>query len=771
MKARALLPLIVGLLVHVGLAAPTVADVSDRQVRRTIDRLIERLYQERNSDGLWGDLPPGDNNRARNDHHGGETALVVYALLMAGESYQDPRLQPAIEFLDRLKMRGTYAVSLRNHVWAHLPRQFRRNLIRDSRWLREAMGSGPTQGGYNYTPVNSGGGGRFDNSVTQYGVLGMWEGAKRGIQPGNVRWKRVENHFIQTQHESGGWSYQGGDREPTGSMTAAGLACLYITQDYLHRHDFRRVGQRPDHPLQARINRGMDWLVRNFSPSSNPGSGSWLYYYLYGVERVGLASGRKYFGDTNWFASAAEFLVRRPGGDARQMAFSLLFLTRGRAPVFANKLRIPGYHWHNRPSDLANLSRWASDQLERRMLWQIVPIDRPATDWMDAPLLYLAGHESLPLSEEQEAKIKRFIDLGGLLVTTADDNRQAFSSSIRDMLQRLYPEYSMQPLGPDDELMDTAYQLDANKLRVQSLHNGVRHLALHIPRDVSWDLHSESHEDPFPWKLLTNAYHYATEKTGGRARLSTHVLRREADAGARLPLTVGRADYEGNSNPEPLAWRMQSIFMLNEGKLDVSTKTVQLDDLPDPAEVPFVHVVGTQDVQFTQAHVRSIKRYTQAGGFLLFENAGGRGDFARAARDVLDRAYPFKELKPLPLESPVIRGQLIGGYNLSEVDYRRYTLLRLGRINSPRLLGLEVNGRQRVFVTGEDLSQAVLGQPVWGVFGYSTDSARKLMANLALYSLWPDDLLEEKLNPETAAPKLEKTDGGADTDGDSSGGQ
>ena len=42
------------------------------------------------------------------------------------------------------------------------------------------------------------------------------------------------------------------------------------------------------------IDRGMTWLG---SARGNKDNG----YYLYGIERTGVASGRKYFGGENWF--------------------------------------------------------------------------------------------------------------------------------------------------------------------------------------------------------------------------------------------------------------------------------------------------------------------------------------------------------------------------------------------------------------------------------------------------------------------------------------
>jgi hypothetical protein len=84
------------------------------------------------------------------------------------------------------------------------------------------------------------------------------------------------------------------------------------------------------------------------------------------------------------------------------------------------------------------------------------------------------------------------------------------------------------------------------------------------------------------------------------------------------------------------------------------------------------------------------------------------------------------------LQDKVITGKSIGGYDVSQVDYRSYALLRMGKIDAPRLLAINFNGKPRILISGEDLSEAMLDQPVWGVFGYNTDSAQKIMTNIIL---------------------------------------
>lgn len=705
------------------------AAVTDAQVVAGIEKLKKRLYAKQNARGTWDpDAPGGDHTHGVN--YGGSTALAVYALMEAGESFQSPRLAKAIKFLEKVEMKGTYAVASRAHVWSHLPPQFMDKLQKDVYWLEQAQ---HPKGHWNYTIKP---GGAYDNSTTQYGLLGGWEGAKRGISVSNQYWKRVENHFLATQHENGGWDYRatGNHAGVRGSMTAAGLTCLYVTQEYLHAADFKTPGRAAKHPLQQRIKKGLTWFDKNFKPNQNPGGGH-LYYYLYGCERVGLASGRKFFGKHDWYAEGAEFLLKNPPNDTVGLSYSILFLVRGRVPVFINKLEIPDFNWNNRPSDAEKLTHWVSGTVEQEMNWQVMPIGTRPEVWLEAPLLYLASHDSFELAPEQEAKIKKYIDLGGMLVTAADRSDPKFTKSVEAMMKRLYPGYSYETLEPDDELNNVVFKVSGNRLGARSIHNGVRHLAIHLPRgDASWTFHADAHADPTPWQLMVNAYYYATEKGHTRPRLSQHVVPRLRGKGDNAPqITVAKARYGGNWNPEPAAWSVQSNVMSNAGKARVTAKHVDLAKLSE-SEARFVHVSGTDDVAFTDAEIDAIKRHVESGGTILFENVGGRGPFAQSVMGMLRKAYPKQRLRPISLEHAVITGKGVNGYNASTVDYRVFALLRMGDVDTPRLLTINFDGQPRIIVSGEDLSSGMLGQPIWDVFGYSTDSARQLVANITLWA-------------------------------------
>src|SRR5690606_25066627 len=110
---------------------------------------------------------------------------------------------------------------------------------------------------YHYTLVGSG----MDHSASQYGVLGAWACERAGLEVPDSYWRTVEAAWRESQDKSGGWSYTRRPTETRGvtaSMTAAGIATLFITQDYLRADaGIRCVGNIRDTGLE----KGLAWIT------------------------------------------------------------------------------------------------------------------------------------------------------------------------------------------------------------------------------------------------------------------------------------------------------------------------------------------------------------------------------------------------------------------------------------------------------------------------------------------------------------------------------
>ena len=224
-------------------------------------------------------------------------------ILAAGaDPAADDGLQKALDWLAKQKPNNTYIRGIRANVWEYALRKvpdetkYKDLLKEDYDWLLAAMGK---KEGWRYQMEST----DWDNSCTQYGVLGVWAAARAGFDPGDKFWTTLSKHFRKCQNADGGWGYI----DPTASranMATAGLASMFLVFDMYHgKTPYSRANPRTFTDGEAAevlksIERGMDWLGKD---KSNKADG----YYLYGIERTGVASGRKLIGGEDWFAQGA----------------------------------------------------------------------------------------------------------------------------------------------------------------------------------------------------------------------------------------------------------------------------------------------------------------------------------------------------------------------------------------------------------------------------------------------------------------------------------
>src|SRR5689334_5107764 len=186
------------------------ADLGDEQVRKAMTAIVEEIYARKNSERMWDPEkpPPGESKR----QGGGYTALVTLSLLYAGETYQNPRLRDAIDYLAKYDMEGTYCRAVRASVWSKLPQKFHDKLKTDTQWLLD--GFNDKTGGWDYdkNPRSN----YHDNSIRQFGALALWEAAKRGTSIERSVWQKIEDAYVGGQLADGGWAYKT-EGEATGS--------------------------------------------------------------------------------------------------------------------------------------------------------------------------------------------------------------------------------------------------------------------------------------------------------------------------------------------------------------------------------------------------------------------------------------------------------------------------------------------------------------------------------------------------------------------------
>lgn len=728
-------PEAVGEAIHEPFAPPMTAN----KIRRAIDDAAYFLRTQQSADGAIGEGGWGG---------GGPTALATLALLAAGGNpASDPSLQRAIEWLLELKPDNTYVRGIRANVWEYALRKvpydgrLRAALREDFDWLLAALGDSE---GWRYNKQSS----DWDNSCTQYGVLGIWAGERAGLQAGAAFWERMSKHFRSVQNEDGGWGYMRGGS--TANMATAGLASMFLVFDMHHGRSFyaaskpRSFEQGPASEALKAIERGMDWLAHSSDNRQHS-------YYLYGIERTGVASGRKRIGGRDWFADGAlPVLTRQAPNGAISMGYSAvistslctLFLVYGGAPVVFHKLDYgQGGEWNLNPRDLANLSKYLWSAYERPVNWQTVHIDAGSEEF-EAPVLFISGNKAVEFTEAQVARLRAYVERGGTILAEPSDHSAEFRASMATLLGRMYPvdEYPgvrLEPLPAEHGVYTVLRQHWKDRPALQGAGDGARTFFFLSEGYLSADWQMNMVESE-AFQIAMNLLFYATDMATPQGRFASDLAEGPA-APERGALRVARLKV-GAVGPHPMDWdaasatwgRLAPHLLHNAG---LSIEELPPVDLHDgiPAAVRVVHLSGRRDFRLDPHEQRVLREWVTGGGTLLVDAWGGSQDFAVAARRELFAAGV--DLQPLTGDSAVVVGRFPGGSDLRQrVRFKlpaRRLLRRKGA--APERHTLEVahlGDAGAVYFSSFDLSAGVAGVPVYGALGYKPGSARRVMTNL-----------------------------------------
>jgi hypothetical protein len=298
------------------------------RINHAIDRGVDWLLQQQLLDGSW-DIDQGG-------YRNGGTSLVLYALLKSGVRKGHPAIERALEWLRCGRPVETYTLGCQLMALGALDDPA------VEPWMKQLLETLLTNqvatGAFRYSPTSTG----TDLSNTQYGVLGMRAAAKHGIRVAPEAWEKAAQFAMGVVDDGGGGAYApmgfkyNADNIATGSMTSAGAGIAAIVDEQLR-------GKCRINGLGAAARAGGDWLGRNFVVDANPrGDPQWIYYYLYGLERLGALLQTEEFGGHRWYREGARWLVNRQeeggawpaagAGALGSTAWALLFLNRATSP-------------------------------------------------------------------------------------------------------------------------------------------------------------------------------------------------------------------------------------------------------------------------------------------------------------------------------------------------------------------------------------------------------------------------------------------------------
>ena len=344
-----------------------------RRVQEAIVRGANWLLIHQDEDGAWSGGRGGGGGSL------GPTALASLALLKAGIPPGHPKLEKAYAYMRQQPLQRTYDVSILlmtiDARYDPVADPFAKEEIdrygqrvvpepcaaqiskEDLAWMKQGVDflvKHQVGGTWRYPE------GGFDLSNTQYALLGLKAADRCGLKVPTEVWRSALTFLLGYQEADGpevavranevhgdyriewseaakarGFHYTTGDRgRATGSMTTAGAAGLMICQSMLWKS--RKFGAEERAKTRVAVRDALAWMQVNFDVTKNPGMGpTWHYYYLYGLERMGILGHFRFIGKKDWYEEGAEFLLEEQddpgcwmGGQAVDTCFALLFLKR-----------------------------------------------------------------------------------------------------------------------------------------------------------------------------------------------------------------------------------------------------------------------------------------------------------------------------------------------------------------------------------------------------------------------------------------------------------
>lgn len=786
-------------------------------VLRAIEGGVDYLCSTQNLNGSWEGFP---------GYEPGGTALVLLALLSSGVTPDNPIITKGMEYLRRFPNQSeqwqTYPISLQTMVLcqAGTTQEDRALVERNVKWLvdRQFRTNNAYRGGWSYTgdvPESS----RTDNSNSQFATLALYEARRIGVPIPDETWALLREYWIRMQNSDGSWGYKAGTAarraesaqskeltgsgSGTGSMTCAGIAALAIAGDVENMGAARidgeqtRCCQPTEGDIAARIDRGLSWLGKHFSVRNNPGtdigSDSWLFYYLYGVERVGRLTSNRFIGQSDWYREGADFLLRKKGMlnkywkagtdlervNAISTAFALLFLSKGRWPVLISKLRYEapeqpeGDAWNLHPNDLAHLTEFIERRWKRNLIYQVIDSSKATVDdYIQTPVLYLSGCVS-PLPEDPDERkrlvenLRGYLEQGGFILAEALDGDTTFRSGFFDLIANIFPDEpqgGLHLLPSDHPIWNQETTISPELVRpLYGVDFGCRTSVIFIadptpsPKSVGevrssvsclWELGQRS-DRQLPEKInaeVTAAFglgeNILAYATGRDLRFKEDVPDRvplDTETGSASGLFVGILDHGGGSRCAPraipnLMKQLTADFGI-PAETDVGRVRASSDDL---YRYPILFLHGRGALNFTEEQITRLRLYFDRGGFLFANAICASHAFDQSLRTEIKRIFPDIPLEKIPADDPLYTG-VCGGFDIKTLDVHLPTGQKKENLNqvskrAPELEGIKKDGRWILVLSPYDVSCALEGHASAECTGYTKQSALRLSINIVLYA-------------------------------------
>ena len=292
--------------------ASSESELSGEAVNAAIDRGLAFLLQSQNRDGSFG-VDLYERGTPWHDFRNGASGLALYTLIHCGLPADHPARQRVEAFLLAEFPTHTYGISAQIMALGATGEPAHEKRMKK---LLDALLDIEKSGGWDYPGFAA----PPDLSNTQLAALALWAAEKAGMRVPSSAWLAAVETALDHQEkpaslehptsgesrEAAGFFYTANNREPSASMTTAGLSILRLALS-----EPGRVKPSMAARLERASAQGIAWLENNFAVDRNPGGyENWRYYYLYGLERVAALNDMDRIAERDWYVEGALQLLK-----------------------------------------------------------------------------------------------------------------------------------------------------------------------------------------------------------------------------------------------------------------------------------------------------------------------------------------------------------------------------------------------------------------------------------------------------------------------------
>lgn len=737
-------------------------DLDGQQVRNAIQRGVRYLLDSRN----------GSKWRCAMNYEGGGTALVALALLNSGVPAQSAEMQDVLAYLTSLPPKQTYTSSLTIMALTEAdPKRYRPHIQKHVDFLVQLQFRGGF--GYGVGPTNG------DGSNSQFAILGLHAAQSAGIDIDRKVWISAKSYWERNfNRNGGGFGYLPGHRS-TGSMSCAGVCSLTIIDQNLNEGTSRAEGNQilccQRSQADPMIEDGINWLGRNFSVLRNPGGdghSAAVYYFLYSLERTGRLTGRRFFGEHDWYREGAAQILknqRLDGSWQGQNAFNeqekpiatamaLLFLSKGLRPILVGKYRYDDNDWDPHPFGIQYLTRFVESVWERKLNWQTIDaVNASANDLLESPVLHITGKRRLKLTADQIENLKEYVDNGGFLLFESENgfdcpDARLFDQDVRDLLAILFPDAKLEVLKPDHMVWNSQFQLKPDQdFPLLGIQSCCRTSVIYCPSPISgvWQLNkprSDSYRAEvrekidYSLKLGTNILAFATgnelKDKLDRPKIDTNANSEYRSIGRKI--LVPKLRHSSGFDDAPMALGNLLRRVENDRGIQFQHKTEFVDaDIDQLAYHPIIFIHGRGRLILSDEEKQALKEHLDRDGFIFGDAICGDESFYQSFKQVMQEIAggpTWEKIEP----TDDLLSREYGGYDLTSVSLKLPQQGVTRTIETPpRLEAIKFEDRYRIIFSQYDISCALENGTSSSCFGYTVEDASKIGTNILLYALQP----------------------------------